>query len=105
MLAIQVTLMSALLGSTSWLGPEQNLGGIGSIYNLTMDHFEKYDMVSSRMPMQSPGKCAGQDNGWVFAVIVSTVMEFNKSIVDYPSIARVRWRRLNRLAARLSKPG
>jgi arylsulfatase len=78
----------------TWLGPEQNLGGIGSLYNLTMDPFEKYDMafngaVSSRMPAQSPGKYAGQDNGWALAIIVPTVMEFNKSIVDYPSIKRV----------------
>jgi hypothetical protein len=53
----------------TWLGPEQNLGATGSIYNLTMDQFEKYDKlfngaVSARMPTQSPGKFAGQDNGW-----------------------------------------
>ena len=39
----------------TWLGPKQDLGGIGSIYNLTMDPFEKYDMtfngaVSTRRP-------------------------------------------------------
>src|SRR5260370_22582556 len=78
----------------TWLGPEPNLGGIGSIYNLTMDPFEKYDMafngaVSSRLPTASPGKYAGQDNGWVLALIYPTVMEFNKSVVDYPSIKRV----------------
>jgi arylsulfatase len=78
----------------TWLGPEQNLGAIGSVYNLTMDPFEKYDMIfngamSARMPTQSPGKYAGQDNGWVIAVIVPVVMEFNKSIVDYPSIKRL----------------
>jgi arylsulfatase len=77
----------------TWLGPEQNLGAIGSVYNLTMDPFEKYDMVfngavPARMPTQSPGKYAGQDNGWVLAVIAPVVMEFNKSIVDYPSIKR-----------------
>ncbi len=78
----------------TWLGPEQNLGSIGSVYNLTMDPFEKYDMVfngamSSRMPTASPGKYAGQDNGWVLALIVPVVMEFNKSIVDFPSIKRL----------------
>jgi len=78
----------------TWLGPEQNLGSIGALYNLTMDPFEKYDMVfngamSARMPTQSPGKYAGQDNGWVLALIVPVVMEFNKSIVDYPSIKRL----------------
>ena len=77
----------------TWLGPEQNLGAIGAVYNLTMDPFEKYDMtfngaVSSRLPQASPGKYAGQDNGWVLALIFPVVMEFNKSIVDYPSIKR-----------------
>ena len=77
----------------TWLGPEQNLGAIGATYNLAMDPFEKYDMtfpgaVSARMPTQSPGKYTGQDNGWVLALIVPAVMEFNKSIVEYPSIRR-----------------
>jgi hypothetical protein len=59
-----------------------------------MDPFEKYDMVfngamSARMPTQSPGKYAGQDNGWVLALIVPVVMEFNKSVVDFPSIKRL----------------
>jgi hypothetical protein len=77
----------------TWLGPQQNLGAIGATYNLTMDPFEKYDMtfpgaVSARMPTQSPGKYTGQDNGWVLALIIPAVMEFNKSIVEYPSIRR-----------------
>jgi hypothetical protein len=29
----------------SWLGPTQNLGSIGALYNLTMDPYEKYDMI------------------------------------------------------------
>jgi len=29
----------------TWLGPEQPLGSIGAGYNLTMDPFEKYDMI------------------------------------------------------------
>ena len=29
----------------TWLGPEQVLGGIGALYNLTMDPYEKYDMT------------------------------------------------------------
>jgi len=77
----------------TWLGAEQNLGAIGAAYNLTMDPFEKYDMtfngaVASRLPTPSPGNYAGQDNGWVLALIYPVVMEFNKSIVDYPSIKR-----------------
>jgi len=77
----------------TWLGPEQNLGAIGATYNLTMDPFEKYDMtfngaVASRLPNPSPGNYAGQDNGWLLALIYPVVMQFNKSIVDYPSIKR-----------------
>ncbi len=77
----------------TWLGAEQNLGAIGAAYNLTMDPFEKYDMtfngaVASRLPNPSPGNYAGQDNGWILALIFPVVMEFNKSIVDYPSIKR-----------------
>ena len=77
----------------TWLGPEQNLGAIGATYNLTMDPFEKYDMtfngaMSSRLATSSPGRYAGEDNGWVLALIFPVVMEFNKSIVDFPSIKR-----------------
>jgi arylsulfatase len=78
----------------TWLGSEQDLGAIGAVYNLTMDPFEKYDMifngaVTARLPGASPGKYAGQDNGWAAALIVPVVMEFNKSIVEFPSIKRV----------------
>ena len=77
----------------TWLGPQQNLGAIGSIYNLTMDPFEKYDMtfngaVSTRMPTTSPGSYAGYDNGWVLSLIAVPVMDFDKSIVDFPNIKR-----------------
>ena len=58
----------------TWLGPQQNLGAIGSAYNLTMDPFEKYDMtfngaVSTRTSTTSPGRYAGYDNGWVLSLI------------------------------------
>ena len=43
----------------------------------------------ARLPQPSPGKYAGQDNGWVSALVVPPVMEFNKSIVEFPSIKRV----------------
>ncbi len=49
----------------TWLGPEMNLGGIGSLYCLTIDPFEKYDMtfngaMSTRQPTNSPGKYWGR---------------------------------------------
>jgi len=77
----------------TWLGPQQNLGSIGSLYCLTMDPFEKYDMtfngaVSSRMPKASPGQYAGEDNGWVLALIYPVIIDFDKSIVKYPNIKR-----------------
>jgi arylsulfatase len=77
----------------TWLGPEQNLGGIGSVYNLTMDPYEKYDMtfngaMSYRMPSSSPGKYAGQDNGWILSLVYPVLIEFNKTIIKYPNIRR-----------------
>jgi arylsulfatase len=77
----------------TWLGPQQNLGSIGSLYNLTMDPFEKYDMVfngamSARMPKSSPGQYAGEDNGWVLSLIYPALIEFDQSIMKYPSIKR-----------------
>jgi arylsulfatase A-like enzyme len=77
----------------TWLGSEQNLGAIGAAYNLTMDPFEKYDMtfngaVAARLPQPSPGKYAGQDNGWVLALIYPALIEFDKSIIEFPSIKR-----------------
>ena len=78
----------------AWLGPQQDSGGIGSLYNLTMDPYEKYDMVfnaawSGRIPTTSPGRYAGQDNGWVGALLGPAVFEFDKSIIEFPSIKRV----------------
>ena len=36
----------------------------------------------------SPGKWAGQDNGWALALNDEVKMEFNKSIIKYPNIKR-----------------
>ena len=77
----------------TWLGPKQPLGGIGAIYNLTMDPYEKYDMTfngaaPTRMPTTSPGRYAGYDNGWVASLIYPPLIEFDKSIMKYPNIKR-----------------
>jgi arylsulfatase len=77
----------------TWLGPEQTLGGIGALYNLTLDPFEKYDMtfngaMSYRLPSSSPGKYSGQDNGWVLALIYPPLIAFDQSIIKYPNIKR-----------------
>jgi arylsulfatase len=93
----------------TWLGAEQNLGAIGAAYNLTMDPFEKYDMtfngaVASRLPNPSPGNYAGQDNGWTLALIYPVMIEFDKSIIEYPSIKRFVGGASNDLRPNLQNP-
>jgi arylsulfatase len=77
----------------TWMGPELNMGAVPSIYNLTMDPFEKYDMTfngatPTRNPTSSPGRYAGMDNGWAASLLDLPLQEFNKSIVKYPNIKR-----------------
>jgi hypothetical protein len=36
----------------------------------------------------SKAKGTGQDNGWVLAVIYPALIEFDKSIIEFPSIKR-----------------
>jgi hypothetical protein len=82
-----------LTAKDSWLGSEANLGSIGALYNLTMDPYEKYDMIFNgaapyRVLSASPGKYAGEDNGWVLSLIYPVIIDFDKSIIKYPSITR-----------------
>jgi arylsulfatase len=75
------------------MGPTLNLGALPSIYNLTMDPYEKYDMtfngaVATRNTTSSPGRYAGMDNGWAISLIDIPLTEFNKSIIKYPNIKR-----------------
>ena len=78
----------------SWLGVDANLGSIGALYNLTMDPYEKYDMIfngaaPARVLTSSPGKYAGgEDNAWVLSLIYPVLIEFDKSVAKYPSIKR-----------------
>jgi len=77
----------------TWLGPEQNLGSIGALYNLTMDPYEKYDMIfNGAGPMRnettSPGRFSGQDNGWAAAVIGLVAADFDKTLIKFPSMTR-----------------
>ena len=93
----------------TWLGPEQNLGCCGSLYNLTMDPFEKYDMlfnggVSTRMPTTSPGRYAGEDNGWVGGLVSEVMLDFNQSIMKFPNIRRVPGGASNDLVPNLQDP-
>lgn len=93
----------------TWLGPTLNLGAIGSIYNLTMDPYEKYDMmfngaVATRNPTSSPGRYAGMDNGWAGAMLGEVITEFDKSIVKYPSMTRSPGGASNDLVPNLQMP-
>jgi arylsulfatase len=82
-----------LTAKDSWLGSKADLGSIGALYNLTMDPYEKYDMVfngaaPARVLTSSPGKYAGEDNGWALSLIYPVIIDFDKSIIKYPNITR-----------------
>jgi arylsulfatase len=77
----------------TWMGPTLSMGAVPSIYNLTTDPYEKYDMmfngaVATRNPPSSAGRYAGMDNGWSLSLIDIPLTEFNQSIVKYPNITR-----------------
>jgi arylsulfatase A-like enzyme len=93
----------------SWLGSDASLGSIGALYNLTMDPYEKYDMVfngaaPARVLTTSPGRYAGEDNGWVLSLIYPALIEFDQSIMKYPSIKRFPGGASNDLVPNLQRP-
>ena len=58
-----------------------------------MDPYEKYDMTfngaaPARVLTTSPGRYAGQDNGWALALISPVMIEFDKTIMKFPNIQR-----------------
>jgi arylsulfatase len=81
-------------GTLAKLFPRFQANVAAALYNLTMDPYEKYDMffngaVATRATTTSPGRYAGMDNGWAVGVLQPVIVEFDKSIVDFPSIKRV----------------
>ncbi len=93
----------------SWLGSKQDLGAIGSLYCLTLDPYEKYDMTfNGAAPMRnittSPGKYAGQDNGWCLSLIYPALIAFDQTIIKYPSIKRYPGGASNDLQPNLQDP-
>jgi arylsulfatase len=93
----------------TWLGPNEDTGSIPAVYNLTMDPYEKYDMIfngaaPTRSTTNSPGKYAGQDNGWSAALFSFALAEFDKSIMKYPSIKRFPGGASNDLIPNLQHP-
>ena len=74
-----------------------------------MDPYEKYDMtfngaMSYRLADSSPGKYAGQDNGWILSLVYPVLIDFNKSIIKYPSIRRFPGGASNDLRPNLQDP-
>jgi arylsulfatase len=58
-----------------------------------MDPYEKYDMIfngaaPTRVLSTSAGKYSGQDNGWVLSLIYPALIDFDQSVMKYPSIKR-----------------
>ncbi len=71
--------------------PSTNTGSVPAVYNLTMDPCEKYDMIfngvaPARATRNSPGKYAGEDNGWSNVLFSPALIEFDRSVMKYPSI-------------------
>ncbi|HEX3506374.1 MAG TPA: arylsulfatase [Xanthobacteraceae bacterium] len=91
--AVHIAWKYLLTAKDSWLGAKSDLGSIGALYNLTMDPYEKYDMIfngaaPARVLTSSPGKYSGEDNGWVLALVYPVIIDFDKSIIKYPNITR-----------------
>ena len=42
----------------------------------------------ARVLTTSPGRYAGQDNGWVLALIEPVILDFDKSVMKFPNIKR-----------------
>jgi arylsulfatase len=58
----------------------------------------------TRVLSSSPGKYSGQDNGWVLALIAPVIVDFDKSIMKYPSIKRYPGGASNDLVPNLQHP-
>jgi len=44
--------------------------------------------MSAHMPKSSPGQWTGMDNAWVMSMVYPALIDFDKSIIKYPSIKR-----------------
>jgi len=91
--SIRIAWKMVYTSQDTWLGPKLSMGANPAIYNLTMDPYEKYDMlfngaVATRSTTTSPGRYAGMDNGWALSLLEAPLMEFNRSIMKYPNLAR-----------------
>jgi arylsulfatase len=76
----------------SWPGSQENLT-TGSVYNLAMDPYENYDLISNgaaptRDLTTSLGRYTGQDNGGVGSLVVPVTRDFDQLIMNYPNNRR-----------------
>jgi arylsulfatase A-like enzyme len=106
---VQISWKYVWTAKDSWLGVTADLGSIGALYNLTMDPYEKYDMIfngaaPARVLTTSPGRYAGEDNGWVLSLIYPQLLEFDQSVIKYPSIKRFPGGASNDLVPNLQHP-
>ena len=107
---INISWKAVWTSKDSWLGPSLNLGAIPALFNLTMDPFEKYDMIfngaqeSFHGIQSSPGRYSGEDNGWAAALWSVALSDFDKSIMKYPSIQRYPGGASNDLIPNLQNP-
>ena len=63
----------------------------GALYNLTMEYYMVFNgPAPDRVLSTSLGKYAGEDNRWALSLIYPTLIEFDQSIMKYPSIKRLR---------------
>jgi arylsulfatase len=58
----------------------------------------------SRVMTTSPGRYAGEDNGWTAALFSQALVAFDKSIMKYPSIKRFPGGASNDLVPNLQHP-
>lgn len=79
----------------TWLGPNLHMD-YPSVFNLTQDPGEHYDMLfngaspaTAGVLRGSPGNFTGQDNGWVGVYINPVLYGFMDSVKKYPNIPTI----------------
>ena len=56
------------------------------------------------MPTTSPGRYAGEDNGWVGGIASEVMLDFDQSMIKYPNIKRLPGGASNDLVPNLQNP-
>jgi arylsulfatase A-like enzyme len=79
----------------TWLGPQKSLK-LPALYNLWWDPAEQYDIVfNGAAPtggnQSSPGRYAGQDNGWIALYMNPRLIQFFEELKTHPNIPYQPW--------------